>query len=290
MKVLNSLSILKSCLEKWVNPPSENEFIRDYARPMVPYADDMFLNWGVPFETPAEWTRYRDEALHLDPAFEEKRVRHWLDQIQQLLGFELHGEILLCGAFEEMDGFARFDQGTHKVFLGVDESHRLGTYLDVLETHELTHVARESRPTVWTGWGLDPKMKRSVYRRSMPDIEHLFSEGIACAISEALVPGQDPWKYCYQNEETFRYVIENSKAVDREIYRELSSPDGNWGSWYNGSRYKPEMPDYAHYVWAWIWVRTLLREHAGGDPRQLIGQCSKDFISHALSFELRFDF
>jgi len=290
VKILNGLPVLKSCLDRWVDPPTELDFVNQYARPMMPFAGDMFFNWGAPFESRSEWTRYREEALHLDPEFEEKRVRHWLEQIQKLMGFELHGEILLCGAFEAMDGFARFERGVHKVFLGVDESHRLGAYLDVLETHELTHVAREQRPEVWTGWGLDPKMERSVYLEAMPDIEHLFSEGLACAISEVLVPGQDPWKYCYQNEETFRYIIQHASAVDREIRRELSNPHGDWTRWYNGSRYKPEMPDYAHYVWAWVWVRTLLQENAGGDPRKLISVCSKDLIESALSFELRFDF
>lgn len=289
MKVLNSLSILKSCLERWETLPDESDFIRHYAQPMAHYAGDMFMTWGVPFDSEAEWTRYRDEALYLDPAFEEKRVRHWISEMQKLLGFELQGEVLLCGAFEAMDGFARFERGNHKVFLGVDESHRLGPYLDILESHELTHVTREQRPEVWTGWGLDPKMERHVYLQSMPDIEHLFSEGIACAISEVLVPGQDPWKYCYQTEETFRYIISNAKAVDREIRKELSSPHGDWSRWYNGSRYNPEMPDYAHYVWAWIWIRTLLRERAGCSPKKLIGICSKDLIENALSFELRFD-
>jgi hypothetical protein len=290
MKVLNSLHILKDCLSRWENLPTESEFIRHYARPMIPYAGDMFMNWGVPFDTEVEWARYREEALFLDPEFEEKRLRHWIAEMGKLLGFELEGEVLLCGAFEAMDGFARFERGRHKVFLGVDESHRLGAYLDVLETHELTHVARETRPSTWTGWGLDPKMERHVYLESMPDIEHLFSEGIACAISEVLVPGQDPWKYCYQNEETFRYVIENGHAVDREIRKELSSPNGDWSRWYNGARYRPEMPDYAHYVWAWVWVRTLLRDFAGGDPKKLIGLCSKDLIESALSFELNRSF
>jgi hypothetical protein len=290
MKVINTLPILKSCLERWMDSPTEAQFMNEYAVPMRAHAGDFFMNWGVPFDTQSEWKRYRDEALHLNPEDEEKRVHRWLQEIQRLFGFDLHGEILLCGTFEAMDGFARFERGTHKVYLGVDESHRLGSYLDVLETHELTHVARESRPEVWSGWGLNPKMERSVYLESMPDIEHLFSEGLSCAISEILVPGQDPWKYCYQNEETFRYVLEHSKAVDREIRKELSSPQGDWSRWYNGSRYRPEMPDYAHYVWAWIWVRTLLRESAGNDPKKIVAQCSKDFLEHALNYELKFDF
>src|SRR6201999_3644761 len=115
-----------------------------------------------------------------------------------LMGFKLEGEAILMGAFTAMDGYARFDRGTHRVFLGVDESHGRGRYLDVLIAHELTHVGRESRPEVGAGFGLNPRRTQAEVTESQPVVEHLMGEGFSCAVSELVVPGEPAWVYAYQ--------------------------------------------------------------------------------------------
>lgn len=255
----------------------------EFAEPMSQVAGDFFDGF---YEVllDLDWDQYRSKALLQDPKAEESRVLDGLKKVEAIFGFQLQGEILIMGAFEAMDGYARFDRGTHRVYLGVDESHHLGKYLDVLIAHELTHVARESRPEVWEGFGLNPKMTNDEFTGNQPVIEHLVGEGFSCAISEILVPGEPPWTYAYQTKESLAEVLRNSHKIDHAIKAELSRTNGDYGRLYR------LQPVFAHYVWAWQWVKKLIEEQAGGDPRRFVSKCSKDWVESALQFELNQSF
>lgn len=286
MKIHNCLPLLLDCLHRWESLPSAEVFEKEYAAPMSRYAGDFFEGFHGELEG-LNWGLYREEALRLDPRREEDRVKTHLQDIEKLFGFELRGEIILMGAFTSMDGYARFDKGGHRVFLGVDESHGRGRYLDVLITHELTHVARESRPEVWEGFGLNPKMTQSEFTENMPVIEHLLSEGFSCVVSEILVPRQDPWGYAYQNQDSLASILQHGPAIDRCIHREILDPAGDYGNLYDPDSYVPAQPVFSHYVWAWQWSKQVLRDFAQGDPRKLVARCAKDFVEHALEFKLK---
>jgi hypothetical protein len=279
MIIHNHLPLLHDCLRRWKNLPTEKQFSQEYAEPMSTTTGDFFEGFREVLED-LDWNAYRTEALTLDAIREEKRIRKNLQKVEDLFQFQLEGEVILMGAFTAMDGYARFDRGTHKVFLGVDESHGRGLYLDILMTHELTHVARESRPEVWEGFGLNPKMTQDEFTSSQPVIEHLMGEGFSCAVSEILVPGQAPWEYAYQSEKSLKQVYKNGRSIDQMIRHELKKSNGNYGHLYGVE------PLYAHYVWAWQWVKTLLAKYAGGDAKKLVARCSQDFLADALEFRL----
>ena len=226
------------------------------------------------------WDDYRSHAIRIDPNKEEERLKRHQANVESLLGLQLQGDAFLIGSFHGMDGYARFDRGTHKVFLGVDENFHRG-YLDILMAHELTHVARESRPEVWEGFGLNPKMTQDEFRESQPVIEHLMGEGFSCAVSEILVPGEPMWDYVYQTEESLALLHQNRVSLNQTVKRELlRGDDGDYGRYY-GIR-----PRYGHYYWAWQWVKNLIRDEGRGDAKALLTRCSKDFISNALDFNV----
>ena len=279
MKIHNHLPILLECLNRWETCPDEKTFVHEYATPLSASTRNFFEDFHEVL-LDLDWKSYRDHALKLDPAHEEVRLRKNIELVESLFGFSLQGEVFLLGTFLNMDGFARFDRGEHQVFLGVDENHHDRSYLDILTTHELTHVARESRPEVWEGFGLDPKMKRTDFLEYQPVIEHLMGEGFSCAVSEILIPGEAPWKYVYQTEKSLKNVYERAQEIDRRIHREIPKPDGDYGSFY-GIR-----PVFAHYVWAWQWVRHVLKKYEN-DPRKLVTVCSKELIADALEFSLK---
>ncbi len=291
MRIRNHLPILIDCLARWERPPTLADFSERYYTPMATQFEDAFGDARDmhALVNDVDWKRYRAEALKLDPVREEERVRCHLADVERLFGFELQGEIVLFGAFESMDGYARFDRGTHRVFLGVDESHGRGRYMDILEVHELTHVARESRPQPWVGWGLDPKMDHDGFTSHQHAIEHLFGEGFSCAVSGLLVPGEDPWHYAYQETEAdLRKVLEHGAAIDRVIHAALrEGPDADWGMFYSPDSYKPRLPIFCHYVWAWKWANHLIRDLGGGDAARLVDICSKEWLEDALSFQLK---
>ena len=291
MKIHNFLPLFSECLARWEKRPTLAQFTAAYYEPTSRLLGILFDDDAGDFYSCLEdlnWDLYRAETLGLDPFKEEQRALNHLQDIERLFGFQLQGDIVLFSSFSGMDGYARFDRGTHRVFLGVDESHGRGAYLDVLETHELTHVARESRPGVWEGFGLSPKMTHDEFTENQPVIEHLMGEGFSCAISEILVPEQKPWAYAYQTEDSLALVYEHGPAVDREIKAELSlGLDGDYGRLYNSKRYGRGMPGFTHYVWAWQWAKAVLKDLADNDPRKLVGQCSKNFLEHAMEFELK---
>ena len=279
MKAHNTLPLLVECLSRWKNVPSLAQFNADYAYPISSVMGDFFEDFHEVL-LDLNWNEYRANALKISPENEEKRFQKNLALVETLFGFKLEGEVFLAGTFHSMDGFARFERGQHKVYLGLDESHMHGNYLDILTTHELTHVARESRPEVWQGFGLDPKMSRADYLEYQPVIEHVFGEGFSCVVSEILIPGEPSWKYAYQTAESIRVVQKNTKVLDRIIKHEVQSKDGDYGTLYGID------PVFSQYVWGYEWVKKLLHEKANGDPRQLVSRCSGDFMTECMDFRL----
>jgi hypothetical protein len=291
VKITNHLPLFVECMRRWDRPPKPEDFRDGYFAPIAEQCGEVFDHdafgfWRVLANL--DWTEYRDLALRLDPAKEEARLRRAIARVEGLFQLQLEGDAILFSAFTCMDGYARFHRGRHQVFLGVDEAHEQGEYLDVLMAHELTHVVRESRAPVWEGWGLELDMTHDEFVEHLPIAEHLLNEGFSCAVSERLVPGVDPWHYAYQDEPGLARVLEHGAAVDGAVKAELRDPDGDYGRLYSPRRYgRAGLPVFAHYVWAWQWVKHLIATHAGGDPRRLVDRCSKDFVDDALAFELR---
>lgn len=295
MEIHNFLPVFLDCLKRWKEPPPAEIFVKEYYARIEALAGVMLDDFGyepggADFHTALaelDWKAYRDEALKLDPVLEEKRVRTQLSAVEGFFGVKPEGEVVLFSSFALMDGYARFDRGKHRVFLAADESHGRGRYLDVLYAHELTHVIRESRASVWEGFGLDPKMSHDAFRENQPVIEHLFSEGFSCAVSEILVPGGPPGGYAYQTDESLALVLENAGAVNDAVHRELArGDDGDYAQLYAAGRSGPASSPYAHYVWAWQWVKRLIADKGAGDARRLVTISSKAFREHALAFRL----
>jgi|GEM_PF-2053453 len=289
MKINNHLPHFLEGMKRWEKPPGLADFKDTYYRHIEKDCASIFDQAEDLHSVLSDlnWKDYRSDCLKLDPAREEERIRKHLSSITGFFNLDLDGEIVLFSSFTCMDGYARFDQGTHRVFLGVDESHGRGRYLDVLQVHELTHVVRESRPEVWEGFGLNVKMSHDDFTENQPVIEHLMGEGFSCAISEILVPSDEIWHYAYQEKDALKQIMKHSPSVDRVVHAELArGKDGDYGNLYNMSNYRPRLPGLTHYVWAWQWVKQVIADFGDGDPLKVVNRCSKDFIDHALEFKL----
>jgi len=278
MQIYNHLPLLIKCLHQWKTAPTEQQFLNDYFKPISETTGRFFQRFHESI-LDLDWEKYREHALKLVPEEQEARLRKHLADIENLFKFKLEGEVFLVGTFEDMDGYARFDRGSHKVYLGVDENYHR-PYIDILMTHELTHVARESRPEVWEGFGLNPKMTQKEFQLYQPVIEHLMGEGFSCVVSEILVPREDPWDYVYQTKESLADLYKRGPELDRFVKKQLKDPDGDYGHYYGFH------PVFAHYYWAMNWVKKVMHDFAGGDPQKLVTMSSKDFIEHALKFEV----
>ncbi len=279
MRVHNSLPLLFECLERWESKPTRVEFEFEYVLNLSPLIQDFFEDFYEVIEA-LDWNDYRTLALSLDSENLEFRLRESIRKVEALFEMKLAGDVFLLGTFGTVDGYARFDRGTHCVFMGVDQWFPTPKSLDVLMVHELTHVARESRPEVWEGWGLNPLMTQSEFTNSQPVIEHLMGEGFSCAVSELLVPGEDSWIYVYQTESSLARIHHHADLYNEAIHQEIMDSDGDYGRLYGLE------PVFSHYHWACEWVKGLISNRAGGNPKNLLSLCSKALIESALQFRL----
>lgn len=272
-------------MKNWDDVPSESEFLTQYYQPISREVDPVYTDFEYTLYqalTDLDWKRYRMNVLQMNSDQIEKRLSDNILKVENLFGFKLEGSSILFGAFSSMDGYARFNQGKHQVYLGLDEIFNQGYSADILMTHELTHVARESRESVWEGWGLNPKMSHDDFVESSPVIEHLIGEGLSCAASEILIPHQSEWEYVYQSKEGLNWINAHAKALDREVRKELKNPQGHYFHLYQTNRYGKKFPDFSHYVWAWQWVKSLLKDKV--NPKKLVSECSKIYYQDAIQF------
>ena len=68
------------------------------------------------------------------------------------------------------------------------------------------------------------------------------------------------------------------------MHRELEDSKGHYRNLYDTTGYGVKADWFVHYVWAWHWARHLIKDFAGGDPKLLVGKCSKEFYQDALKF------
>jgi hypothetical protein len=294
LKIVNHLPHFLACLKRWDESPSSGQLQKEYVLPIQAHLEPMLQDWRGRGQSgfyramrELDWTVFRSQTLRLDPELEAQRLSKHISSVEEITGVELNGDAILFGSFGLMDGYARFDQGRHQVYLGVDESFLHESYLDILETHELTHVARESRATVWEGWGISPTCTHDEFTDQQPVLEHLFGEGFSCAVSELLVPGHSPWLYCYQTEASWQLIQDRAQAIDERIWEHLDQPSGDYGELYDPETYREEVPRYAHYAWAWQWAKSMIRKNGPGSPARLVGACSKDWLVEARRFSLQ---
>lgn len=292
MKIINLLPLHLDCLRRWKELPSLAVFKEELYEKVRPYFEEPFGNEEEIYEyfknPPLPWSDYRSQALKLNPEGEEKRLLHHLSQVSDFFNLKLEGEVILFAMFSYIDGYARFDKGSHRVFLGLSTVHTHKNYYDILETHELTHVARESRPETWLGWGLNPKASNDEFVENQPVLEHLFGEGFSCVISEKLNPHLPPWEYVYQTKETFELVMRHAQEVDRVVHEEIQKEEQNpkeadYSKLYHSEMYLPPLPLFTQYVWAYAWVKELLKSYS---TQELLRICSKDLRQNALNFKL----
>ena len=292
MKITNLLPIQLDCLKRWEQIPTLEIFKKELFPQVQPYFEDAFgpaEEIYEHFKDPnLNWEKFRTQALKIDEEKELERIKRNLAKVENQFNLKLQGEIVLFAMFHYIDGYARFDKGTHRVFIGLSTENTNDYYYDILETHELTHVARESRPETWQGWGLSLNVSNDEFVENQPVLEHLFGEGYSCYISQILNPGHPEWEYVYQTQESFELIVKHVNEVDRVMHEQIElekiSPEkADYFKLYHSEQYNPPLPLFTQYVWAKAWVENLTKNEK---PNDLLTRCSIDLRNHALNFRL----
>ncbi len=292
MKIINLLPIQLECLKRWETIPTLEIFRNELFEKIRPYFEEAIGNAEEIYEyfkdPNLNWETYRSQALLINEEIELKRIKDNLNKVEDFFHLKLEGEIVIFAMFHYIDGYARFHKGTHRVFIGLCTEHQNNHYYDILETHELTHVARESRVETWHGWGIPHNLSNEEFVENQPVLEHLFGEGFSCLVSQILNPSFAEWEYVYQTQESFEMILNHAEEVNRVMYEQIkleeSKPEeADYFKLYHSEHYNPPLPLFTQYVWAKAWVETLIKERPA---QELLTKCSLDFRIKALNFKL----
>lgn len=300
MRIHNELGRFLKCVESWPERPESHLVEEAYGKPLAKLLAPMFEDFSGyrgqtyqisnPIADIENWSEYRNKILTMNVAQVEKRFRLTLQKVEDFFGKELSGDVLLWGSFHSMDGYARFHEGKHFVYLGLDEIFSEPEYaMEVLMAHELTHVVREGTHKVWQEYGLNPLMTHDEFRDSQPTLEHLFGEGFSCAVSKFLNPEAPDHRIVYQSVDSMKTVYKAAQFIDQGIHQTIEDANARYWVLYNSDTYPkskeyPEVPRFSHYAWAWKWIESLCRAEK---PQVLAQQSSAHFRDSALKFSLR---
>ena len=170
--------------------------------------------------------------------------------VETAFGRELPGLLVLSPSFGDLDGFARYESGSHTVFLGIDFPEADVPYLQALTAHELSHVYRDHSPRVWAHLGKPlSEISRAEYLDEGTAAEHLVSEGLATLFSMTLFPEIPGATHHYYSAEEYEWCRTNRDRIESAI-RACLVRDQNVWSFYGEGRAGPGSPSRTQYFWA----------------------------------------
>lgn len=241
---------------------SDFHFFRDLAR-----------NWEIDQSSIQSWLlsseggrqkRFAESFLKIAPAVVKK--------VESIFGRELPGVLVLMPSFGDFDGFARYDQGSHRVMLGIDFPDADVDYLRALTAHELSHVYRDHSEAVWSHLGKPlTEISREEYLEGGSAQEHLVSEGLATLFSQAIFPEIPFATHHYYERAEWEWCVANDESIDRALNDCLVGDEDVW-SFYGSDRAGRGSPSRTQYYWAAKKISQWLRDRTGDDVTRTMSE------------------
>ena len=188
-----------------------------------------------------------------------------LERVQTLFSCEFKGEIWICASLMHIDGFARFDHGSHVVYLGADHPEATENYLTALLAHELSHVYRDHQPNVWKFLGMPlEQISRQKYMEHYLKEEHLISEGLATLFSQFAFPEIPVDVHHFYSGNELAWFNGKHELVENKI-SEFLHGDYDWSCFYRDDYIANGSPSRAQYYWAAQEIKKMLMAQTPND-------------------------
>lgn len=234
-------------------------------------AHPIFQAWGYSGKELKAWFVSQTVEMRQTAELYLNEVESLVKQVEAVFQMDLPGELVLIPSMGDIDGFARYDHGSHTVMLGIDFPGASLQYLRALTAHELSHVYRDHAPDVWGFLGKPlSEVSREEYLEAMTGREHLVSEGLATLTSQAVFPNVAIHEHHYYDLSEMKWCEENNEKIDKAMEACLRAYDPNPWRFYGNDSVEAGSPSRVHYYWAarkiYQWIKntpgmTLVKAH-----------------------------
>jgi hypothetical protein len=188
------------------------------------------------------------------------RAEITLGAVERKFSRRLQGELVLMAGFGQADGYARFEHGTHCVYIGVDYPEPADHYLDLIIAHELGHVVREGDPHTWAALGLPAVMDHTEFQERCPFEEHMIGEGLSTALSNAVYPGHARHEVLFFEPAQLAWCEAHEEAIWAAMRRFYRTAEEHY-TLYRPGAVEPGSPERTQYYAGYTAVERLV---AGG--------------------------
>lgn len=154
-----------------------------------------------------------------------RRAEAILDRFAEVVGVRPTNSVVLVVGLGAPEGYSRFDRGRNTIFVGLDHRSnvRHPDHFEVILSHELSHAVRDPSPDVLRDYGGWPEMSHDDFVARYAFREHLVSESLATAISEAVYGGKAPERYLYFDPEEHTWCEAHRPAIAERLRRAIEA-------------------------------------------------------------------
>ena len=186
------------------------------------------------------------------------RAEATLAAVERRFGRTLRGEMVLMAGFGRADGYARFEHGSHCVYIGLDYPEPEDHYLDLIIAHELGHVVREGDARTWAALDLPAVMAHEEFQERCPFEEHMIGEGLSTALSNAIYPGHGRGEVLFFTPEQLAWCAANEDAIWAAMRRFYGTAEEHY-SLYARDTVAPGSPERTQYYAGYTAVDSLVQ-------------------------------
>ena len=215
--------------------------------PLAPLLSDMVRLWSG---TGSGHTLSEARAVlkRIPPGDPTERARGAVERFARAAGTTPDCDVVLFAGLRRPEGYSRFDEGRNTIFIGLDHASNLqhADHLELILAHELTHAVRDPAPEVladYDGWS---EMTHDDFVERHPFREHLVSEALATALSEAAYPGKPEWRYLYFTPEDHAWCEAHRREIAERMRRALADAE-DYDTFYSRGSVTPDSPDCCDY-------------------------------------------
>ncbi len=248
--------------------------------PLAPMLHDFTHLWSGTRRAPA-LTEAREAVARVAALGAPRRAEAVLDRFAEVTGVRPDGDVVLVTGLAAPEGYSRFDRGRNTIFIGLDHKANLEhvDHFEVILAHELCHAVRDPSPDVLRDYGGWPAMGHDDFVSRYALREHLVSEALATAISEACYPHKGAERYAYLDQAELTWCEAHRREVVTRIQAALDQGE-DYRTFYRENVVAPGAPSGCDYHVGLYLGRFALTTQA--TPGELLRMPSKVFLERFL--------